>query len=105
MDRTQLRREQYLCLHRRTDLPHRTRRQARAEPAGSVSTRLAPFPEEVSLVHRAGSFEPEELHGLVGAARFELATPSPPDWCANRAALRSAKGPGQNQALAGPQGC
>ena len=26
---------------------------------------------------------------LVGAARFELATPSPPDWCANRAALRS----------------
>src|SRR5215470_13705411 len=27
---------------------------------------------------------------LVGAARFELATPSPPDWCANRAALRSA---------------
>src|SRR5262249_50289570 len=28
---------------------------------------------------------------LVGAARFELATPSPPDWCANRAALRSAE--------------
>src|SRR5262245_1608733 len=26
---------------------------------------------------------------MVGAARFELATPSPPDWCANRAALRS----------------
>ena len=26
---------------------------------------------------------------LVGAARFELATPSPPDWCANQAALRS----------------
>jgi hypothetical protein len=27
--------------------------------------------------------------GLVGAARFELATPGPPDRCANRAALRS----------------
>src|SRR5262249_46282251 len=26
---------------------------------------------------------------LVGAARFELATPSPPDWCANQAAPRS----------------
>ena len=31
---------------------------------------------------------------LVGAARFELATPSPPDWCANRAALRSADAAG-----------
>ena len=29
---------------------------------------------------------------LVGAPRFELGTPSPPDWCANRAALRSASG-------------
>src|SRR6266436_2987036 len=27
---------------------------------------------------------------VVGAAGFEPATPSPPDWCANRAALRSA---------------
>ena len=26
---------------------------------------------------------------MVGASRFELATSSPPDWCANRAALRS----------------
>src|SRR5271169_1992615 len=26
---------------------------------------------------------------MVGAPRFELGTPSPPDWCANRAALRS----------------
>ncbi len=26
---------------------------------------------------------------MVGAARFELATPSPPDWCANQAAPRS----------------
>src|SRR5262245_37302376 len=30
------------------------------------------------------------LFFLVGAPRFELGTPSPPDWCANRAALRSA---------------
>jgi hypothetical protein len=29
------------------------------------------------------------LSYLVGAPRFELGTPSPPDWCANRAALRS----------------
>src|SRR4051794_26986146 len=29
------------------------------------------------------------LEELVGAPRFELGTPSPPDWCANRAALRS----------------
>src|SRR6266851_2445584 len=27
---------------------------------------------------------------MVGAAEFEPGTPSPPDWCANRAALRSA---------------
>jgi hypothetical protein len=33
-----------------------------------------------------------DLRNLVGAARFELATPSPPDWCANRAALRSETG-------------
>src|SRR5439155_25883965 len=29
------------------------------------------------------------LISLVGAGRFELPTPSPPDWCANQAALRS----------------
>src|SRR5260221_14671743 len=28
---------------------------------------------------------------LVGAPGFEPGTPSPPDWCANRAALRSAE--------------
>jgi hypothetical protein len=33
----------------------------------------------------------EEL--MVGAPGFEPGTPSPPDWCANRAALRSANGP------------
>jgi long-chain acyl-CoA synthetase len=33
---------------------------------------------------------PAEIEAvLVGAPRFELGTPSPPDWCANRAALRS----------------
>jgi hypothetical protein len=30
---------------------------------------------------------------VVGAPGFEPGTPSPPDWCANRAALRSANGP------------
>jgi hypothetical protein len=29
------------------------------------------------------------MYYVVGAPRFELGTPSPPDWCANRAALRS----------------
>jgi hypothetical protein len=32
------------------------------------------------------------LISLVGAPGFEPGTPSPPDWCANRAALRSANG-------------
>ena len=31
----------------------------------------------------------DRIEFLVGAPRFELGTPSPPDWCANRAALRS----------------
>ena len=31
----------------------------------------------------------KSLISLVGAGRFELPTPSPPDWCANQAALRS----------------
>ena len=30
---------------------------------------------------------------MVGAGRFELPTPSPPDWCANQAALRSVPAP------------
>ena len=36
---------------------------------------------------------PTEVFGgkrVVGAERFELSTPSPPDWCANQAAPRSA---------------
>ena len=44
--------------------------------------------------HRSRGADRERMmaldwNALVGAARFELATPSPPDWCANRAALRS----------------
>ena len=47
------------------------------------------------------------LISLVGAGRFELPTPSPPDWCANQAALRSepallCPGGGCGQ-LAGPE--
>jgi hypothetical protein len=39
---------------------------------------------------RSSSAPPSSsLNLLVGAPRFELGTPSPPDWCANRAALRS----------------
>ena len=40
---------------------------------------------------------------MVGAARFELATPSPPDWCANRAALRSDLAATSTMADAGAQ--
>lgn len=36
---------------------------------------------------------------MVGAPRFELGTPSPPDWCANRAALRSAGTSGPRTAV------
>ena len=39
---------------------------------------------------------------MVGAARFELATPSPPDWCANRAALRSEDGKAAGEAEFAP---
>jgi hypothetical protein len=49
----------------------------------STCRRPAPHPE----IERKGRFTGALM---VGAARFELATPSPPDWCANRAALRSA---------------
>ena len=34
---------------------------------------------------------PQVIEIMVGAGRFELPTPSPPDWCANQAALRSAR--------------
>ena len=44
--------------------------------------------------YNVGANIPQTLHSIargvvVGAPRFELGTPSPPDWCANRAALRS----------------
>jgi hypothetical protein len=42
---------------------------------------------------------------VVGAPRFELGTPSPPDWCANRAALRSASGATSTLAPLAAQGC
>ena len=47
---------------------------------------VRPDPEFVQP-DRLEKARPSEM--LVGAARFELATPSPPDWCANQAALRS----------------
>ena len=34
----------------------------------------------------------EEAKAQFQKTRFELGTPSPPDWCANRAALRSDRG-------------
>jgi hypothetical protein len=42
---------------------------------------------------------------VVGAPRFELGTPSPPDWCANRAALRSAGTSGLFRRASGPRTC
>jgi hypothetical protein len=43
-----------------------------------------------ALMSRGSERRLNRLILLVGAAGFEPATPSPPDWCANRAALRSA---------------
>jgi hypothetical protein len=40
-------------------------------------------------VTNLASFPVNPLEKLVGAGRFELPTPGPPDRCANRAALRS----------------
>ena len=47
------------------------------------------FPDPIFGEDRRAGKDDEYLKGLVGAAGFEPATPSPPDWCANRAALRS----------------
>ena len=47
-------------------------------------------PRPVLWVYFGSKFWGKYLILLVGAPRFELGTPSPPDWCANRAALRSA---------------
>jgi hypothetical protein len=48
------------------------------------------FPAAKSWEARWGENRDKSLILLVGAPGFEPGTPSPPDWCANRAALRSA---------------
>lgn len=65
---------------------HQNNRKPRARvPYGS-------FTRE-SEMRRSNTPLRKEGHILVvGAPRFELGTPSPPDWCANRAALRSERG-------------
>lgn len=47
-----------------------------------------PFPRGISGKNFLGKFDSKCLIFLVGAAGFEPTTPSPPDWCANRAAPR-----------------
>src|ERR1700753_2423220 len=58
-----------------------------------IFRRLATFPKRIPRPKIWETIEAEKdakcLFYLVGAPRFELGTPSPPDWCANRAALRS----------------
>jgi hypothetical protein len=58
-------------------------------------------PQQLIGKLRRGLFSTAEMFAirlefLVGAPRFELGTPSPPDWCANRAALRSEPGSDYN---------
>jgi hypothetical protein len=48
-----------------------------------------PNPSKETLNERSRYLEFSQVDNLVGAPRFELGTPSLPDWCANRAALRS----------------
>src|SRR5271166_1339995 len=57
-------------------------------PIPGLWCRFVPF---LRLVHVEAECKKPLFYGayLVGAPRFELGTPSPPDWCANRAALRS----------------
>src|ERR1051325_2220327 len=43
----------------------------------------------VRCLRRSNIYSQETRCELVGAERFELSTPSPPDWCANQAAPRS----------------
>src|SRR6201995_4044976 len=59
--------------------PSGLRRDSLRLSAPSVSSRLP-----------ARRAEARKTRRLVGARGFEPPTPSPPDWCANRAALRSA---------------
>ncbi len=55
----------------------------------SGSTRPILVPAQYPEAFQRFIDETKCLIGLVGAERFELSTPSPPDWCANQAALRS----------------
>ena len=57
--------------------------QARRRRRRDRRARRGQFGEEISGIGKGGQGEK-----LVGAARFELTTPCPPDRCANRAALR-----------------
>src|SRR5262249_39823058 len=59
--------------------PAPSRPPPRQDPPALTATTFAPLPEIYA----------KSLILMVGAPRFELGTPSPPDWCANRAALRS----------------
>jgi hypothetical protein len=61
------------------------------ERYGRDASRLGLFPSASFPRLPAGKAQKckKYLNLLVGAPRFELGTPSPPDWCANRAALRS----------------
>ena len=57
-----------------------------ADPTSRMFLRSAHVPHNNSC---GTSIHTNLLILLVGAGRFELPTPSPPDWCANQAALRS----------------
>src|SRR5712691_10231965 len=75
-------------------MPHRKSPEARAchANAGIATNTRAIAGKSASGYFRKVMFGMS--WDLVGAPRFELGTPSPPDWCANRAALRSAKSVG-----------
>ncbi len=66
------------------------RRGKRTNSAQTTFKNVSPSVSPGGCYHRRGGERTSNfLKTLVGAARFELATPSPPDWCANRAAPRS----------------
>src|SRR5215470_5398775 len=64
---------------------------ALAEAAGALIAprRTHAVPRTIFWVRLSLKFLSKSLILLVGAPGFEPGTPSPPDWCANRAALRS----------------
>ena len=65
-------------------------------PALPLVTILRPVLQPFQAHHKVGSkwgrcrFAGKKM---VGVARFELATPSPPDWCANQAAPHADRDP------------